>query len=248
MSNCNNTPENNLSSNIKYDGPNLFCSSINTCDNLNVAFTKINNISCDLIEDVFTITSDVNNLTTILNNIQTIINIVNTQLGVCCPTTTTTTTQIITTTTTSTTEIIPTTTTTTTNLEPTTTTTTTETPVTTTTTTSSEGTTTTTTTTVLEPTTTTTTTTVMAGLYLGLISSSSDISNACGLTLPNPVWVSLSNPFNISNGDVVYLDSGGTTNFIGDGNYWKITIQSEVEVYSGQVSSLGVISNISLCP
>lgn len=137
MSNCNNTPKNKLSENIKYDGPALACSSTNTCDDLNTILEKINNVSCNLIDSVSEITETVNTLTENVNTIT--INIINIfdQLEICCPTTTTTTT------------IPPTTTTTTTTVAPTTTTTT------------SSSTSTTTTTTTANPTTTTTTTTVI---------------------------------------------------------------------------------------
>jgi hypothetical protein len=151
MTDCNNTPKDKLSENIKYDGPALACSSINTCDDLNTILEKINNVSCNLINSVSEITETVNNLTESVNTITEDVESIFEQLEICCPTTTTTTTVAPTTTTTTT--ITPTTTTTT--LAPTTTTTTTLEPTTTTTTTITP---TTTTTTTLEPTTTTTTT------------------------------------------------------------------------------------------
>jgi len=227
MSNCNNTPKNKLSENIKYDGPALACSSINTCDDLNTILEKINNVSCNLINSVSEITETVNNLTESVNTITEDVESIFEQLEICCPTTTTTTTVAPTTTTTTTitpttttTTLAPTTTTTTT-LEPTTTTTTTITPTTTTTTTLEP---TTTTTTTLEPTTTTTTTSGLFIIQLGLMSLSSNSTDACGLPLSEFVYIRLSNfPF-ITLGDRIFFDMEATNPFIGDGNYWRLTI------------------------
>jgi hypothetical protein len=249
MSDCNNTPIDKLSENIKYNGPALACSSINTCDDLNTILEKINNVSCNLINSVSTITETVNTLTENVNTITKDVESIFEQLEVCCPTTTTTTTLAPTTTTTTT--LTPTTTTTT--IAPTTTTTTTLAPTTTTTTSLIP---TTTTTTTLEPTTTTTTTeastttttTTTAALYFSLMSSGSHPSDACGLTLTEDVWISLSNPLAITDGDQIFTDVGGTTPFIGNSSYWKIQIQFDTVVYSLVVNGGGFVSSINVCP
>jgi hypothetical protein len=109
MANC---PEiNNVTvhstENIKYDGPPLVCSDINTCDDLNVAFQKIDTVVCDTNDNVATLTENVNSVGISVASILDDLTIITNQLGLCCPTTTTTTTITPTTTTTSTTMKIP---------------------------------------------------------------------------------------------------------------------------------------------
>ena len=130
-----------------------------------------------------------------------------------------------------------------------TTTTTSTTILTTTTTTTLEPTTTTTTTDI--PTTTTTSTTEFAGmLHLSLISASSNPTDACPLPLVDTVYIWKNDPGDVpTQGDRIYLDALMTTPFIGDNNYWHITIQSSTFTVSAEVDSLGFISSsfISLC-
>lgn len=142
------------------------------------------------------------------------------------------------------------TTTTTTTVEPTTTTTTSTSSSTTTTTTTVAPTTTTTTT--LEPTTTTTTT---SGVILAsaTISSTSNATNACGEALDTACWVS-----NVGGGpgseavsasSIIYTDAGGTTLFIGNGEFYHVQIDLSSVSTSCEIDSTGnVISPIALCP
>jgi hypothetical protein len=152
-----------------------------------------------------------------------------------------------TTTTTSTTEVIVTTTTSTSDSNTTTTTTTNQ--LTTTTTTTNLIT--TTTTTVLEPTTTTTTTEII--LTESLISSVSNMTDACPETVDTTCYVSnvggLPGLQVVTTASVVYLDSLGTTTFIGDGDYYKIQVSGSSLFTSSTVDSFGVVGTIvSICP
>jgi uncharacterized protein (TIGR02145 family) len=96
--NTNNPCSTNItaSSTIVYNGPALTCTTAEPCDTLNVILQKIDEIICNLLFQINTLTAQVNNLNSqiiIINgNITTIFN----TLDVCCVvTTTTTTTQFI---------------------------------------------------------------------------------------------------------------------------------------------------------
>lgn len=95
---------------------------------------------------------------------------------------------------------------------------------------------------------TTTTTTTAAPPQEAKISSASDPSNACALTMPNTCWVGGGG--DISTGDIVYTDALGTTPFVGDGNFYKIQILIYPDAYSVQVSGTGTIeaSLGGVCP
>jgi hypothetical protein len=113
------------SSTIVYNGPILSCIIAEPCDTLNVILQKIDEIICNLLNQINALNIQVNNITNQIININNEIVNINNTLDVCCTNVTTTTT---------TTTAAPTTTTTTT-AAPTTTTTTTAAPTTTTTTT-----------------------------------------------------------------------------------------------------------------
>ena len=142
---------------VTYDSTPLPCLGIQQCDGLNDILITLDTIICNVKEDVDILTDEVTNITEeVMLITEDIINI-NNQLGICCPTTTTTSTTVApTTTTTSTTANI---TTTTTTLIPTTTTTSTTSRLTTTTTSSSSTSTSSTTSTSTSSTSTTTSTT-----------------------------------------------------------------------------------------
>lgn len=151
-------PRNDLkgSDEVKYTGPTLPCTNIETCDTLTVALQKIDEKICEILAAIApttttTSTSTAAPVTTTTTTVAPITTTTTTE----APTTTTTTTEAPVTTTTTT--EAPTTTTTTTEGPTTTTTTTTEAPTTTTTTTEAP---TTTTTTSTSTSTTTTTTTI----------------------------------------------------------------------------------------
>lgn len=89
-------------------------------------------------------------------------------------------------------------------------------------------------------------------LYGGTISSSSDPTDGCVLTTSVPVYVSdiggPSGSESITSSSVIYTDSGGTTPFIGDGDYYKIQITGSGVLTSSEIDSSGnVIGPISLC-
>ena len=97
-SGCNNNPcSTNLtaSSTVVYDGPALTCTTAEPCDTLNVILQKIDQIICNLLTQINTLTNQVDSITTQVINIENNIITINNQLDVCCPaviTTTTTTT------------------------------------------------------------------------------------------------------------------------------------------------------------
>jgi len=238
-------------STITYDGTPLPCTDVDTCDGLNAILAKFDAIICNIASDVATLTEDVTNITEDVMMITEDILNINNQLNICCPTTTTTTTVVPTTTTTTT--VVPTTTTTssssttttTTSSSSTTTTTTTATPTTTTTSSSTSTTTSTsstsTTTSTSTSSTTTTTTTEAYVLYEGLISDTSDFTNACLLPLTDTVWIE---------GDYVrvFTDSGGTTPFNGSNVYWHLQKLGDVNSASFPINASGFITGpASLC-
>ncbi len=128
-------------------------------------------------------------------------------------------------------------------------------PITTTTTSStststSTSSTTTSTTTVLP---TTTTTTTIIPLSESLISSISNVSDACLETLDITCYISNIGggigTETITVGSVVYLDNLATTPFIGNDDYYRIRVLSSSLSTSSTVDSLGVVGTIiSVCP
>ena len=127
-SGCNDNPcgtNVTLSSNVIYNGPELPCIIAEPCDTLNVVLQKIDEIICNLLQQINTLNTQVANITEQIINIEADIIIINNALDQCCATTTTTTTAEPTTTTTSSTTSTSSTTTSTTTATPTTTTTTT---------------------------------------------------------------------------------------------------------------------------
>lgn len=115
---------------------------------------------------------------------------------------------------------------------------------TTTTTTSTSSTTTTTTTAV--PTTTTTTT--VTGLDESLISVVTSISPDCDLALITTVWIDSQTPGSFTVGDIVYVDSGGTTVFVGNGDYYHIDLDGVGTECTCRINVLGeLLATIILC-
>jgi len=129
----------------------------------------------------------------------------------------------------------------------TTTTTTTAAPTTTTTTVAP----TTTTTTTVAPTTTTTTTAIPQPI-VGSISSTTDVTTACGLTQDTVVYVhTIGDPTGqvISIGDVVYTTNALTTPFVGNSNYYKLDCTTSLVTISCQIDGSGtLIGTSSICP
>ena len=78
-------------------------------------------------------------------------------------------------------------------------------------------------------------------IQLGLISSISDGSDACPLSMGVNCWISGTGEPN--QGDVIYTDAAMTTVFNGDGGYYHFTIQSSTFSYSAIVNSFGVIES-----
>jgi len=81
-----------LSSNVLYDGPNLSCIIIEPCDTLNVILQKIDQIICNLLNQINTLNIQIHNITTQIINIEGDLININNQLAQCCNATTTTTT------------------------------------------------------------------------------------------------------------------------------------------------------------
>lgn len=82
------------SSTIVYDGPALTCTTAEPCDTLNVILQKIDEIICNLLSQINTLTNQVTNITNQVITINgDIVNIYNT-LDICCSATTTTTTTV----------------------------------------------------------------------------------------------------------------------------------------------------------
>ena len=79
------------SSTIVYDGLALSCIIAEPCDTLNVILQKIDEIICNLLTQINTLTIQVNNITTQITNINGDIININNQLVECCNATTTTT-------------------------------------------------------------------------------------------------------------------------------------------------------------
>ena len=93
-SGCNDNPCSThltASSTIVYDGPALTCTTAEPCDTLNVILQKIDEIICNLLGQINTLTIQVDNITTQVITINNDIININNQLDVCCNVTTTTT-------------------------------------------------------------------------------------------------------------------------------------------------------------
>jgi hypothetical protein len=90
-------------------------------------------------------------------------------------------------------------------------------------------------------------------LYSASISLGSHPTDACGFITSPGVYVSniggtIGNE-TVSTSSVIYTDSGGTTPFIGDGDYYKIKITGSSIFTSSQVDGSGnVVGLISICP
>ena len=98
---------------------------------------------------------------------------------------------------------------------------------------------TTTTTTTAVPTTTTTTT--ITGLDEAQISSTTAVSANCGLTLTDTVYVDTVSPGILTAGDTIYTDAGGTTVFVGNGDYYHIDLDGVGTEYTMRVTTSGVV-------
>ena len=79
---------------VMYDGTPLPCTNITTCTNLNTILSEFDNILLNITEDTNILSEDINILTEeVILISENIINI-NSQLNICCPPTTSTTTTI----------------------------------------------------------------------------------------------------------------------------------------------------------
>jgi hypothetical protein len=89
-------------------------------------------------------------------------------------------------------------------------------------------------------------------LYSGTISSVSDPTNACLLTLDTVIYVEnvggFSPNYAINAVSIIYTDSGGTTPFVGNGNFYHTQIDGSSLSTSAEIDSSGnVIGPIALC-
>lgn len=82
----------------------------------------------------------------------------------------------------------------------------------------------------------------------GIISATSDATDACPLSMTISCWISGTGEPNA--GDVVYTDAGMTTTFSGDGNYYKFKLLTSSITYSAIINSFGVIEStgFTICP
>jgi hypothetical protein len=80
------------SSTVIYNGPALTCTTAEPCDTLNVILQKIDEIICNLLSQITTLTTQVNNINSQILIINNDISDIYDTLDVCCPVTTTTTT------------------------------------------------------------------------------------------------------------------------------------------------------------
>jgi hypothetical protein len=92
-----------LSSNVLYDGPVLDCIIAEPCDTLNVILQKIDEIICNLLNQINILNIQVENISNQVIQINNSITNINNTLDVCCNVTTTTTSTSSSTTTTTTT-------------------------------------------------------------------------------------------------------------------------------------------------
>lgn len=51
---------------VIYSGPNLPCTGINTCDDITIAFQKMDEIICGLVQSIYNLTSTTTTTTTII--------------------------------------------------------------------------------------------------------------------------------------------------------------------------------------
>lgn len=82
------------SSTIAYDGLALSCTTIEPSDTLNVVLQKIDEVICNLLGQITTLTTEVDSLNSQITTINGDIIDINNRLDVCCTTTTTTTTAL----------------------------------------------------------------------------------------------------------------------------------------------------------
>jgi hypothetical protein len=75
-----------------YDGTQLPCTDIKTCDDLNKILAKLDTVVCNVTASVDILKEEVTNITEDVMIIGEDIIRINNQLNICCPTTTTTTT------------------------------------------------------------------------------------------------------------------------------------------------------------
>jgi hypothetical protein len=98
MANC---PEiNNITiigtSAVIYDSTPLPCTGVNNNDDLNTILSKFDEVICNVTSSVSTLTEEITNITEDVMLIVEDLLIINNQLNICCPTTTTTSTTLIT--------------------------------------------------------------------------------------------------------------------------------------------------------
>ena len=79
----------------------------------------------------------------------------------------------------------------------------------------------------ITPTNTVTPTPTQPNLKLSLMSLTSDPVDACPLSLTEIVYIQTTSVGFVGTGDRIFLDNAGTNPFPGDGNYWRIKIQTD---------------------
>ena len=89
-------------------------------------------------------------------------------------------------------------------------------------------------------------------LYSGTISSVSNPTDACPLTLNTVIYVDnvggFSPNYTISVSSIIYTDSGGTTPFVGDGDFYHTQIDGSSYTTSSRINGSGnVTGSIAIC-
>jgi hypothetical protein len=81
------------------------------------------------------------------------------------------------------------------------------------------------------------------------MSLTSDPVDACTFSLTEPIYIQTLSTGVITVGDRVFTDSGGTNPFLGDGDYWRLKIQTDINNgVSATVDSNGYIGGlITIC-
>ena len=89
-----------------------------------------------------------------------------------------------------------------------------------------------------------------SGLISGAISAPFVTSSVCSELSSNICFVDSTSSTNLSNGDIVYTDSLGTTPFVGQiSRFYRLSVDyfEGLSTYSVVISSSGVVSSLNVC-
>jgi hypothetical protein len=82
----------------------------------------------------------------------------------------------------------------------------------------------------------------------GVVSATSSPTDACPIPMTIPCWIT--GNANIVTGLTVYTDIGMTLEFLGDGDFYHIQLNTYPDTYNVQINNVGVINAIfgGVCP